>query len=46
MLSTPSSTGRHNSIRVDEGIISWNTPAIKAKARTVVGRGEKSLTSV
>ena len=40
LLRAPSSVGSHNSMRVDEGIAG---PAIKLKARTVVGRGEKSL---
>ena len=43
LLRTPSSMGRQNSMRVDEGRNSWNLLAIKMKARTVVGRGEKSL---
>ena len=30
-------------MQVDEGRKSWNIFAIKCKARTVVGRGEKSL---
>ena len=30
-------------MRADEGRNSWNILAIKQKARTVVGRGEKSL---
>ena len=30
---------------VDEGRNSWNLPAITLKARTAVGRGEKSLLS-
>ena len=34
---------RHNSMQVDEGINRYNIPAKKKKARTVVGRGEKSL---
>ena len=29
-----------SSMRVDEGRTSWGLPAIKMKARTVVGRGE------
>ena len=33
----------HNSMRVDEGGNSWKLPAIQKKARTVVGRGKKSL---
>ena len=30
-------------MRVDEGRTSWSLPAIKLKARTVVGEREKSL---
>ena len=37
------SVGKQNSTRVDEGRKCRNLLAIKTKARTVVGRGEKSL---
>ena len=39
MLRAPSSAGRHNSMGVDEGTTGRNLPAIKVKARTVVGGG-------
>ena len=37
--------GKHNSTRVDETRKCWIILAIKTKARTVMGRGEKSLLS-
>ena len=37
--------GTYCSMRVDEGKNSWSLVAIKTKARTVVGRGKKSLLS-
>ena len=43
LLRAPSSVGRRNSMRVDEGRKGWSLLAIKMKARTIVGRGEKSL---
>ena len=44
--SADSSSGvRRNSMRVDEGRKRWSLLAIKMKARTVVGRGQKSLIS-
>ena len=45
LLRAPSSAGRHNSMRVDEGRNGWNLPAIRNKARTIVGTGDRSLLS-
>ena len=41
LLKAPSSVGRHNSTRVDEGRKCEFLLPIKMKARTVVGRGEE-----
>ena len=41
LLSTPSNVGRYNSTQVNERRKCWIILAMKMKARTVVGRGEK-----
>ena len=43
LLRAPSSVGRYNSTRVDEGRKCWILPAVKMKARAEVGREEKGL---
>ena len=43
MLRAPDSVGRRSSKRVDDGRKGQSLLAIKMKARTVVGRREKSL---
>ena len=43
LLRAPSSVGRYNSTRVDEGRKCWLLLAIKMKARAEVGREEEGL---
>ena len=49
LLRAPSSVGRRNAMRVDEGRKGWSLLAVKEKVKmkacTVVGKGEKSLLS-
>ena len=45
MLRAPSSVSKRNSMRVNEGRKGSSLIATKMRARTVVGRGEKSLLS-